>query len=153
MHAVVLYSACHNIMFTVSQQSTNTQVWYWLAVSLEEMLVSLRKSPSHALLKELFFSGEMKHLERRPCTTQVHHSPWGMSLGQKLSATINQSCLVSSLSFQATASRNGTTVTCTNRDRNSSQSLSLQIVSSELQAALFVCILHDQSENNLNLKC
>ena len=65
----------------------------------------------------------------------------------------NQNCLVSSLSFQATASRNGTTVTCTNRDRNSSQSLSLQIVSSELQAALFVCMLHDQSENNLNLKC
>ena len=87
MHAVVLYSACHNIMFTVSQQSTNTQDWYWLAVSLEEMLVSQRKLHSHVLLKELLFSGEMKHLERRPCTTQVHHSPWGMSLGQKLSAT------------------------------------------------------------------
>ena len=43
----------------------------------------------------------------------------------------NQNCLVSSLSFQATASRNGTTVTCTNRDRSSSQSLSLHIMSSE----------------------
>ena len=43
----------------------------------------------------------------------------------------NQNCLVSSLSFQATASRNGTTVTCTNRDRHSSQSLSLHIMSSE----------------------
>ena len=42
-----------------------------------------------------------------------------------------QSCLISSLSFRATAPRNGTTVRCTNRDRNSSQSLSLQIMSSE----------------------
>ena len=41
----------------------------------------------------------------------------------------NQSCLVSSLSFRATASRNGTTVTCTTRDRRSSQSLSLHIMS------------------------
>ena len=43
----------------------------------------------------------------------------------------NQSCLVSSLSFRATASRSGTTVTCTSRDRSSSQSLSLHIMSSE----------------------
>ena len=43
----------------------------------------------------------------------------------------NQSCLVSSLSFRATASRNGTTVTCTSRDRSSNQSLSLHIMSSE----------------------
>ena len=43
----------------------------------------------------------------------------------------NQSCLVSSLSFRATASHNGTTVTCTSRDRSSSQSLSLHIMSSE----------------------
>ena len=43
----------------------------------------------------------------------------------------NQNCLVSSLSFRATASRNGTTVTCTSRDRSSSQSLSLHIISSE----------------------
>ena len=43
----------------------------------------------------------------------------------------NQSCLVSSLSFRATASHNGTTVTCTNRDRSSSQSLSLHIMSSK----------------------
>ena len=43
----------------------------------------------------------------------------------------NQSCLVSSLSFRATASRNGTTVTCTNRDRSSNQSFSLHIMSSE----------------------
>ena len=42
-----------------------------------------------------------------------------------------QNCLVSSLSFNATASRNGTTVTCTSRDKNSSQSLSLHIMSSE----------------------
>ena len=41
----------------------------------------------------------------------------------------NQSCLVSSLSFRATASRNGTTVTC--RNRSSNQSLSLHIMSSE----------------------
>ena len=39
------------------------QVWYRQEVSLEEMLVPRRKSPSHALLKELLFSGEMKHLE------------------------------------------------------------------------------------------
>ena len=43
----------------------------------------------------------------------------------------NQSCLVSTLSFHANASRNGTTVTCTSRDRASSQSLSLHIMSSE----------------------
>ena len=43
----------------------------------------------------------------------------------------NQNCLVSSLSFNATASRNGTTVTCTNRARSSNQSLSLHIMSSE----------------------
>ena len=43
----------------------------------------------------------------------------------------NQSCLVSSLSFRATASRNGTTVTCTNRGRSSNQSLSLHVMSSE----------------------
>ena len=43
----------------------------------------------------------------------------------------NQSCLVSSLSFRATASRNGTSVTCTSRDRSSNESLSLHIMSSE----------------------
>ena len=43
----------------------------------------------------------------------------------------NQSCLVSSLRFRATASHNGTTVTCTNRDRSSSRLLSLHIMSSE----------------------
>ena len=43
----------------------------------------------------------------------------------------DQNCLVSSLRFRATASRNGTTVTCASRDRRSSQSLSLHIVSSE----------------------
>ena len=43
----------------------------------------------------------------------------------------NQSCLVSSLSFRATALRNRTTVTCTNRNRSSNQSLSLHIMSSE----------------------
>ena len=43
----------------------------------------------------------------------------------------NQSCLVSSLSFHATASRNGTTVTCTNMGRTANQSLSLHIMSSE----------------------
>ena len=48
----------------------------------------------------------------------------------------NQSCLVSSLSFRATASRNGTTVTCTNRDRSSSQSFSLHIMSSEWNLVL-----------------
>ena len=42
-----------------------------------------------------------------------------------------QNCLVSSLSFHANASRNGTTVTCTSRDRSSNQSLSLHIMSSE----------------------
>ena len=43
----------------------------------------------------------------------------------------NQSCLVSSLTFRATASRNGTTVMCTSRDRSSNQSLSLHTISSE----------------------
>ena len=40
----------------------------------------------------------------------------------------NQSCLVSSLSFRATASRNGTTVTCKDRNKSSSQSFSLHII-------------------------
>ena len=43
----------------------------------------------------------------------------------------NKNCLVSSLSFRATTSRNGTTVTCTSRSRTSNQSLSLHIMSSE----------------------
>ena len=43
----------------------------------------------------------------------------------------SRNCLVSSLSFRATASPNGTTVTCTNRARSSNQSLSLHIMSSE----------------------
>ena len=43
----------------------------------------------------------------------------------------NQSCLVSSLSFCAADLRNGTTVTCTNRDRSFNQSLSLDIMSSD----------------------
>ena len=43
----------------------------------------------------------------------------------------NQNCLVSSLSFRATASRNGTTVTCKSRSRTLNQSLSLHIMSSE----------------------
>ena len=51
----------------------------------------------------------------------------------------NQSCLVSSLSFRATASRNGTTVTCTNRDRSSSQSLSLHITSSKFFRHFLSC--------------
>ena len=48
------------------------------------MLVPQRKSPSHALLKDLQFSGKVKHLERRPCTTQV--PPPQESLLQELSA-------------------------------------------------------------------
>ena len=51
----------------------------------------------------------------------------------------NQSCLVSSLSFHATASRNGTTVTCTNRDRSSNQSFSLHIMSSEFYRHFLSC--------------
>ena len=43
----------------------------------------------------------------------------------------SQNCIVSSLSFRANASHNGTTVRCTNRDRSSNQSLSLHIMSSE----------------------
>ena len=43
----------------------------------------------------------------------------------------NQTCFVSSLSFRANASHNGTTITCTSRDRASNQSLSLHIMSSE----------------------
>ena len=64
------------------------------------------------------------------------HYTSALSRGEEFTAEIvsydrNQNCLVSSLSFRATASRNGTTVTCTSRDRSSSQSLSLHIVSSE----------------------
>ena len=43
----------------------------------------------------------------------------------------SQNCLISSLSFRATAPRNATTVTCTNNGRSSNQSLSLHIMSSE----------------------
>ena len=41
----------------------------------------------------------------------------------------SQNCLVSSLSFRATASRNGTTVNCTNREQSLSQSLPMHIMS------------------------
>ena len=51
---------------------------------MEEMLVSQRKSPSHALLKEALFGGETKHLEKELCTTHLH--PTGESSEQKLSA-------------------------------------------------------------------
>ena len=43
----------------------------------------------------------------------------------------HHNCLVSSLTFRATASRNGTSVTCTSRDRNSYETLSLHIIPSE----------------------
>ena len=84
------------------------------------------------------------------CTAQGHALFWGhKAFGERtmhytstpskgefraeiVSYDRNQSCLVSSLSFRATASRNGTTVTCTNRGRSSNQSLSLHIMSSEL---------------------
>ena len=49
----------------------------------------------------------------------------------------NQSCLVSSLSFRATASCNETTVTC--RDRSSNQSLLLHIMSSEFYRHFLSC--------------
>ena len=52
----------------------------------------------------------------------------------------NQSCLVSSLRFRATASRNGT-VTCTNTDRSSSRLLSLHIMSSECLVAAKLQVL------------
>ena len=55
----------------------------------------------------------------------------------------NQSCLVSSLSFHA--SRNGTTVTCTSRDRSSNRSLSLHIMSSKSVRHLISCILINKS--------
>ena len=48
-----------------------------------------------------------------------------------VSSNRSKNCLVSSLSFHATASRNGTTVTCISGDRSSNQSLSLHIISSE----------------------
>ena len=70
------------VEFTICCADILSQVWHWLAVSLEEMLVPQRKSPSHALLKELHFSGEMKHLERGPCTTRV--PPPGETSEQKL---------------------------------------------------------------------
>ena len=64
----------------------------------------------------------------------MHHtsaSSTGEFTAKIVSYDRSQNCLVSSLSFHATASLNGTTVTCTNRDRSSSQSLSLHIMSSE----------------------
>ena len=71
--------------FTICCADILSQVWYWLAVSLEEMLVLRRKSPSHALLKLLLFSGETKNLEKRLCTTWV--PPPGETSEQKLWAT------------------------------------------------------------------
>ena len=64
----------------------------------------------------------------------MHHTSAPSTVRDQFRAEIvsyQQNCLVSSLSFHATASRNGTTVTCTNRDRSSNQSLSLHIMSSE----------------------
>ena len=68
--------------------------------------------------------------------TTMHYTSAPSILKDKFRAEIvsydgNQSCLVSSLSFQATASCNGSTVTCTSRNRTSIQSLSLHIMSSE----------------------
>ena len=78
----------------------------------------------------------------------MHYTSAPSTVGDEFRAEIvsydrNQICLVSSLSFCATASHNGTTVTCTSRDRSSSQSLSLHIVSSEckLFSSCNVCIL------------
>ena len=77
------------------------------------------------------------------------------STGEEFTAKIvsydrNQSCLVSSLSFHATASRNGSTVTCTTRD-TSNQSLSLHIISSESVLHFFAknCSLHSAEEYNV----
>ena len=72
----------------------------------------------------------------------LHYTSAPFTLRDEFRAEIvsyNQSCLVSSLSFQATASRNGTTVTCTNRDRSSNQSLSLHIISSEFLRPFLKC--------------
>ena len=74
--------------------------------------------------------------------TMQYMSPF--SRGENFRAEIvrygrNQSCLVSSLSIRATASHNGTTVTCTNRDRSSNQSLSLDIMSSEFYRHFLRC--------------
>ena len=66
----------------------------------------------------------------------------------------NQSCLVSSLSFRATASRNGTTVTCTSRDRSSSQSLPLHIMSEYILLMGFnVAKMYDTEEGTEVEKC
>ena len=97
------------------------------------MLVPWRKSPSHALLKELLkellFSGEIKHLFGEKTMHYTSPRSRGDFRAEIVSYDGNQNCLVSSLSFHATTSRNGTTVTCTNRDRSSNQSLSLHIMS------------------------
>ena len=55
----------------------------------------------------------------------------GQFRAEVVSYDTNKSCLVSSLCFRATPLHNGTTVTCTNRNRTSNQSLSLHIMSSE----------------------
>ena len=60
----------------------------------------------------------------------------------------NQSCLVSSLRFRATASHNRTTVTCTSRDRSSSKSLSLHIMSSECTCFNWVLCVADMYTQN-----
>ena len=56
----------------------------------------------------------------------------------------NNNCLVSSLTLRATASRNRTTVTCTNRGRSLSQSLPLHIMSTFAQyiASWTTVLLH-----------
>ena len=61
----------HNILY-VYCSTFNFQVWGWLAVLLEDMHVPRRKSPSHALLEGMLFSGEMENLERSQCTLEVH---------------------------------------------------------------------------------
>ena len=96
------------------------------------MLVPQRKSLSHALLKGLgnvIFWGNQEFGE----ITVHNQSPPSKGNFQAVVVSYNKSknCLVSSLSFRATASRNGTTVTCTSKNRTSNQSLSLHIMSSE----------------------
>ena len=77
------------------------QVWYWLAVSLEEMLVSQRRSPSHALLMKMLFLRKWAFGE----LTMHYTSPptRGEFRAKIVSYDSNRNCLVSSLSFHATS--------------------------------------------------
>ena len=71
------------------------------------------------------------HFQSAPTSGEFYRASGEFYRARVVDYDSYHNCLVSSLTFRATASRNGTRVTCTNRTRNSYESLSLHIIPSE----------------------